>query len=319
MRSIPALVLLAILAGLAPPHQALAETAKGESMTTQRMRAGRKALTQLNPKAEANLHAALDDIAPDMVEMVVAFGYGDIYARPGLGVQDRQVATIAALVALGNAEPQLRFHIDGALHAGLSPQEVVEVIYVTTVFAGFPAGLNALAAARQVFAERGVTPTAPAQHASSENNRRQRGLAALEATSKGSGQKVLAMLSDIAPDMAAFILDFSYGDVISRPGLSPRRKELAMVAAAAARGTMRPQLKVHAHAGLNVGLSRQELTELAMQMAGYAGFPAALNALAALREVYAEADANADANANANVEANADAKVDANASANAAK
>lgn len=299
MRFISALALLATLAALMPLQHALAETAKGESMTTQRMRVGREALAQLNPKAEANLHAALDDIAPDMVEMVVAFGYGDIYARPGLATLDRQVATIAALAALGNSEPQLRFHIDGALHAGLSPQEVVEVIYVTTVFAGFPAGLNALAAARQVFAERGVAPLLPAQPTSSENDRRQRGLAALEATSKGSGQKVLDMLSDIAPDMAAFILDFSYGDVISRPGLSPRRKELAMVAAAAARGTMRPQLKVHAHAGLNVGLTRLELTELAMQMAGYAGFPAALNALGALREVYAEADANAAANTEA--------------------
>ena len=296
MRRIAILALLATLAALLPPPQALAAAAKGETMTTQRMHSGREALARLNPKAEANLHAALDDIAPDMVEMVVAFGYGDIYARPGLATLDRQVATIAALTALGNAEAQLRFHIDGALHAGLAPQEVVEVIYVTTVFAGFPAGLNALAAARQVFNERGVAPEFPAPRT---GERRARGLAALEATSKGSGQKVLDMLAGIAPDMAGFILDFSYGDVISRPGLSPRRKEIAMVAAAMARGTMRPQLKVHAHAGLNVGLSRVELTEVAMQMAGYAGFPAALNALAALREVYAESDAAAGAAASA--------------------
>lgn len=285
MRMLAVFLILLTLTSLTP---AQAETAKGGHMTNERMNTGREQLARLNPKAEANLHAALDDIAPDMVGMVVAFGYGDIYARPGLGVQDRQVATIAALTALGNAEPQLRFHIDGGLNAGLSPQEVVETIYVTTVFAGFPAGLNALAAARQVFSERGVTPEFPAPRT---GDRRARGLTALEATSKGSGQKVLDMLSDIAPDMAGFILDFSYGDVISRPGLSARRKEIAMVAASIARGTMRPQLKVHAHAGLNVGLARQELTEVAIQMAGYAGFPASLNALAALREVFAEADA----------------------------
>lgn len=161
---------------------------------------------------------------------------------------------------------------------------------MTTVFAGFPAGLNALAVARQVFAERGVAPAIPAPQ---DGERRARGLAALDATSRGTGQKVLDSLRDIAPDMAGFILDFSYGDVISRPGLSARRKEIAMCAAAIARGTMRPQLKVHAHAGLNAGLSRQELTEVAMQMAGYAGFPAALNALSVLREVFAEADAAA--------------------------
>lgn len=260
---------------------------KGADMDHRRMDTGRRELARLNPKAEAELRAALDGISPDMVAMVVAFGYGDIYARPGLAAEDRQVATMAALTALGNAEPQLRFHIDGALNLGLAPQEVVETIYVTTVFAGFPAGLNALACARQVFEQRGVRPDIPASQA---GDRRARGLAALEATSTGAGRQVLDSLKDLAPDMAGFILDFSYGDVISRPGLSPRRKEIAMCAAAMARGTMRPQLKVHARAGLHVGLTRQELVEVAMQMAAYAGFPASLNALSALREVFQEAD-----------------------------
>jgi len=254
-------------------------------MPSQRRSTGQEHLARLNPKAEAALHEALDDIAPDMVGFVVEFGYADLYARPGLAPADRQVATIAALAALGNAEPQLKFHIDAGLNVGLTPQEVVETLYVTTVFAGFPAGLNALSVARQVFKVREVTPEIPTAQ---QGDRRTRGLAALEATSQGAGQKVLESLSDITPDMAAFILDFSYGDVISRTGLSARRKEIAMVAASMARGTMLPQLKVHARAGLNVGLSRQELVEVAMQMAAYAGFPAALNGLAALREVFAE-------------------------------
>ncbi len=258
----------------------------GGAMEEKRMETGRKQLERLNPRAEADLRAALDDIAPDMVEMVVAFGYADIYARPGLAAEDRQVATIAALTALGNAEPQLRFHMDGALNLGLSPQEVVEILYVSTVFAGFPAGLNALGCAREVFRQRGVRPAPPAPRT---GDRRTRGLAALEATSTGAGKQVLDALADMAPDMAGFILDFSYGDVISRPVLSARRKEIAMCAAAMARGTMRPQLKVHARAGLNVGLTRQELVEVAMQMAAYAGFPASLNALSALREAFQEA------------------------------
>jgi len=69
-------------------------------MESERMTTGRALLASLSPNAEAALHAALDDIAPDMVEMVVAFGYGDIHARPGLATADRQVGTIAALAAL---------------------------------------------------------------------------------------------------------------------------------------------------------------------------------------------------------------------------
>ncbi|OQX19285.1 MAG: carboxymuconolactone decarboxylase [Desulfobulbaceae bacterium A2] len=254
-------------------------------MESQRMTTGRDHLARLNPSAETALHASLDDIAPDMPALVTAFAYGDIYARPGLAPPERQVATVAALTALGNAEAQLKFHIDGGLNVGLSPEEIVETLYVTTVFAGFPAGLNALAVARQVFTARGVQPARPTLP---PGERRSRGLAALEATSQGAGQKVLDSLSDIAPDMADFILDFAYGDVLSRPALSPRRKEIAMLAASMARGTMRPQLMVHAKAGLNVGLTRQEQVEVAMQMSVYAGFPAALNGLAALREAFAE-------------------------------
>lgn len=280
-------ILLALVLSCATPAQA---GNQGElTMNDKRLRTGREHLALLNPKAESALHTALDAIAPDMVDYVVAFGYGDIMARPGLALPERQVATIAALTALGNAEPQLAFHIGGGLNAGLTPQEVVETIYVTTVFAGFPAGLNALACARAVFAERGVQPVIPpAQDAAT---RHQRGLAALEATSSGAGKVVVAMLNDIAPDMAQFIIDFSYGDVISRPGLSTRRTEIAMIASAIARGTMRPQLKVHVKAGLNVGLTRQEIVEVAMQMCGYAGFPAALNGLAAIREAFEEVGA----------------------------
>lgn len=282
------IVILALAALHLTQSPALAGQPQGGDMESRRMTQGREHLAKLSPQAEAGLHATLDDIAPDMPGLVVAFGYGDIYARPGLAPLDRQVATIAALTALGTAEPQLRFHIDAALNLGLPPQELVEVLYVTMVFAGFPAGLNGLSVARQVFSARGVQPVFPPPQA---GGRRERGLAALEATSKGAGQKVLDSLGDIAPDLAAFILDFSYGDVISRPGLAPRRKEIAMMAASLARGTMRPQFKVHAHAGLNVGLTRQELVEVAMQMAVYAGFPAALNGLSALREVFAEAEA----------------------------
>ena len=55
-------------------------------------------------------------------------------------------------------------------------------------------------------------------------------------------------------------------------------------------GNAAPQLKVHIEAGLNVGISRQEITEILMQMAVYAGFPAALNGLFAAKEVFAARD-----------------------------
>jgi 4-carboxymuconolactone decarboxylase len=272
---------LAILALALTATAPLAEDAMND-----RYARGWQALVALAPEKAQAVQDALADIAPDMGRFVVEFGYGDVFTRPGLDAASRQVATIAALTALGNAAPQLRFHIEAGLAAGLSPQQVIDVIYVTTVFAGFPAGLNAIAAARDVFAQKNVA-FSPAP-AASPDDRRATGLAALSATSQNAGQRVVDSLADIAPDMAAFILDFSYGDVIARTILSPAYKEIAMIAAATARGTMAPQLKVHAKAALAVGMSRQAIVEVVIQMAVYAGFPAALNGLTALREAFAE-------------------------------
>jgi 4-carboxymuconolactone decarboxylase len=98
--------------------------------------------------------ANLADIAPDLGRYVVEFPYGDILGRPGLDLRSRQIATVAALTALGNAVPQLKGHIDMALNVGCTRKEVVEVIIQMAVYAGFPASLNGMAAAKEVFAMR---------------------------------------------------------------------------------------------------------------------------------------------------------------------
>lgn len=61
---------------------------------------------------------------------------------------------MAALAALGNATPQLKVHLHGALNVGCSETEVLEILIQMAVYAGFPAALNAIFAAREVFAER---------------------------------------------------------------------------------------------------------------------------------------------------------------------
>jgi len=98
----------------------------------------------------------LKDMAPDLAEWIISFSYGDVLSRPGLDLRSRQFATVAALTAMGTAMPQLKVHIHGALNVGCKAAEIVEVILQMTVFAGFPATINALNVAREVFRERGV-------------------------------------------------------------------------------------------------------------------------------------------------------------------
>lgn len=101
----------------------------------------------------------LTDIAPELGEWIADFAYGDVVSRPGLDLRSRELATVAALTALGNAQPQLKSHIGGALNAGCTPKEILEVIMQMAVYAGFPASLNGISAAREVFNTRGITAT----------------------------------------------------------------------------------------------------------------------------------------------------------------
>ena len=119
------------------------------------------------------------------------------------------------------------------------------------------------------------------------DERFERGARALASIDGRGGQKVVDALADIAPDFARYLVEFPFGDIYSRPGLDLRAREIATIAALAAMGNAAPQLKVHIQAGLNVGLTREEVVEILMQMAVYAGFPAALNGLFAAKEVFA--------------------------------
>jgi 4-carboxymuconolactone decarboxylase len=115
---------------------------------------GARALAEIDGEAGENVVNALADIAPDFARYVIEFPFGDIYSRPGLGLREREIATIAALTALGNAAPQLKVHIAAGLNVGVGRDEIVEIIMQMAVYAGFPAALNGLFAARDVFAER---------------------------------------------------------------------------------------------------------------------------------------------------------------------
>lgn len=121
-------------------------------MPSERFITGQEMLQKVDGKGGDAVVESLQDIAPDFAQYLIEFPFGDIYSRPGLDLRSREIATVAALTALGNAAPQLKVHIGAALHVGLTQDEIVEVIMQMAVYAGFPAALNGLFAAKEVFA-----------------------------------------------------------------------------------------------------------------------------------------------------------------------
>ena len=130
------------------------ESAGQISTESARYLRGWEKLREIDGKAGENVIAALADIAPDFARLLIEFPFGDIYSRPQLDLKSREIGVVAALTALGNATPQLKVHIHAALNVGCSRDEVVEIIMQMAVYAGFPAALNGLFAAKEVFAER---------------------------------------------------------------------------------------------------------------------------------------------------------------------
>jgi len=112
-------------------------------------------------------------------------------------------------------------------------------------------------------------------------SRCERGLARLEDVQGSAGVELVASLGDLG----RYIVEFAFGDVISRPGLSLRDRELVTIACLTLMAGRETQLRTHLEAGLRAGLSAAELEEVIIQTVPYAGFPTAINALNLLREI----------------------------------
>jgi len=130
-------------------------------MKSDRYLTGWKKLAEIDGEQGEKVVEALKDIAPDFADLLIEFPFGDIYSRPGLDLKSREIATVAALTAMGTAQPQLKVHIHGALNVGCTRREIIETMIHMAVYAGFPAALNGLFAAKEVFDQRDAQTNQP--------------------------------------------------------------------------------------------------------------------------------------------------------------
>jgi 4-carboxymuconolactone decarboxylase len=122
------------------------------------------------------------------------------------------------------------------------------------------------------------------------DDRYRRGVHVLQRLSGESIEQVTNKVAEIAPDFARMTIEFPFGDLYSRGTLDLKTREVAAISALAALGRI-PQLRVHVTAALNLGLTREEVVEMLMQVSIYAGFPPALNALAECHDLLSPPEA----------------------------
>ena len=119
-------------------------------MSEDRYERGRERFLQVHDEAALGAVEGLGDLGRLIVESV----YGDVYTRPGLSTRDREIAAVAALVALGRSA-QIPQHLRASLKAGLTPAELREVIMQTATIAGFPPAMNAMSTLKTIVGDTG--------------------------------------------------------------------------------------------------------------------------------------------------------------------
>lgn len=127
-------------------------------MSTTRYEQGWQQLTSIDGQAGQTVIDSLEAICPDLGRYIIEFAFGDLYSRPGLDLRAREIATVAALTVQGHSAPQLKVHLQAALNVGCQPAELIEVILQMVAYAGFPAAINAMQIAKEVFREHPLLP-----------------------------------------------------------------------------------------------------------------------------------------------------------------
>ncbi|GIM54555.1 carboxymuconolactone decarboxylase family protein [Capnocytophaga cynodegmi] len=263
-----------------------------EANHSERFKRGWKKLKEIDGEAGKKVIDNLKDIAPDLGTYIIEYSFGDIYSRKGLDLKSKEIAVIAALTAMGNAQPQLKVHLNGALNTGSSINEVIEVILQMSSYAGFPKAINAMNALKEVLEERkqhGIKDkigNLPSQK--KRKNRLKSGEEELAKLSPNQTNILRQSFDNIAPDLVKYILEFGYADIYSRDNLDIKHRQIATISALVAMGNTQPQLKFHITAGLNIGLSPENIKEIMYLMTIYAGFPSAINGMNVLKEVMNE-------------------------------
>jgi len=264
---------------------------KKDMKQTERYQLGWEKLKEIDGEAGEKVINSLKDISPDLGKFIIEYAFGDVYSRKALNLKSKEIAVVAALAAMGNAQPQLKVHINGALNTGSTISEVKEVILQMSVYSGFPSSINAMNALKEVLTEReshgikddeGKTPNTVSA------DRLKLGEQELSQLDSLQIERLKNAYSDFSPELVQFTLEYGYGDIFSRDNLSKKHRQIATIAALTALGTAQPQLKFHINAGLNIGVTEEEVKEIMLLMSVYAGFPSAINGTNALKEVLAE-------------------------------
>jgi len=190
----------------------------------------------------------------------------NINANPTLTAQEQSIVTIAALTAVTDLE-HLKTELNTGLDAGLSVNEIKEVLVQMYAYCGFPRSLSGISTFMTVVAERKAKGIKDAEGKeaspiSDTTDKYERGRKTLEALTKTSQVKPAPGFGEFAPRIDAFLKEHLFADIFDSDVLDYQQRELATIAALSAMQGVEPQLQSHLTMGKNTGLAESKLKQV---------------------------------------------------------
>jgi 4-carboxymuconolactone decarboxylase len=225
-------------------------------------------------------NAMLNDVravAPALERYTQDRVFGDLWKRSGLSARDRSIVTLAVLITR-NQTIDLPYYVRLAIDNGVKPREISEMITHLAFYSGWENAMSAAAAAKGVFAQRGVKVDdlpegSPKLLPLDESGEAQR---------KSRNEQLFGA---VAPGVLQYTTDVLFRDLWLRPDLAPRDRSLVTVSALVASGQV-AQMPYHLNRAMDNGLTQTEASEVFTQLAFYAGWPNVFSALPVAKDVF---------------------------------
>jgi 4-carboxymuconolactone decarboxylase len=186
-------------------------------------------------------------------------------SNESLNIQQQSILTISALTAVGDLD-HLKTQLNAGLDAGLTVNEIKEVLAQLYAYCGFPRSLNAINTFMSVVKERKAQGKTDANGKESSpiveySDKYERGRKTLETLTKTPQVKPAPGFGEFAPRVDAFLKEHLFADIFDSDVLSYQQRELVTIAALAAMEGVAPQLQAHIMMGMNTGLTKGQLKE----------------------------------------------------------
>ena len=234
-------------------------------------------------------HGALGSFAFDVV-------MGDVWARPQLSRRDRSLIVISVLATIGSTE-ELSLHTQVGLNNGLTRTEIEELVLHVAAYAGFPMAMQASRVVTDRFCQIDGVDRLPERTGAEDLDDAERRLRAHDVRKSLTGGRcaddvdaAYAAMVEHLGDVGMIAYHWAFGDLWSRDELNRRDRSLIVIAILTVLSRI-DELAFHVPAGLNHGLSREEIEEIMVQMTIYGGIPRAVEGIQATRRAFEKIDA----------------------------